>query len=82
EVTLGPGVAISAVNLPGACRTFGFEKYWEHKKLQNAGGGRHLGIIGVMQDMSEWILADPTATNIDECTEYVAAAGDAGLFEH
>ena len=26
EVTLGPGVAISAVNLPGACRTFGFEK--------------------------------------------------------
>lgn len=26
EVTLGPGVAISAVNLPGACRSFGFEK--------------------------------------------------------
>lgn len=25
EVTLGPGVAISAVNLPGACRSFGFE---------------------------------------------------------
>ena len=26
KVTLGPGVAISAVNLPGACRSFGFEK--------------------------------------------------------
>lgn len=26
EVSLGPGVAISAVNLPGACRSFGFEK--------------------------------------------------------
>jgi len=25
EVTLGPGVAISAVNLPGACRSFGYE---------------------------------------------------------
>ena len=26
EVTLGPGVAIAAANLPGACRSFGFEK--------------------------------------------------------
>ena len=26
EVSLGPDVAISAVNLPGACRSFGFEK--------------------------------------------------------
>ena len=26
KVTLGPGVAISAVNLPDACRSFGFEK--------------------------------------------------------
>ena len=25
EVTLGPDVAIAAVNLPGACRSFGFE---------------------------------------------------------
>lgn len=25
-VEVGPGVAISAVNLPGACRSFGFEK--------------------------------------------------------
>lgn len=27
EVTLGPDMAISAVNLPGACRSFGFERY-------------------------------------------------------
>ena len=26
EITLGPNVAIAAVNLPGACRSFGFEK--------------------------------------------------------
>eukprot|EP00752_Nemacystus_decipiens_P003687 g3397.t1 len=82
EVTLGPGVAVSAVNLPGSCRSFGFEKYWEYKKLQNAGGGRRLDLVGVMQDMGSWILADPTATNVAECTEYVAAAGTTGLFEH
>ncbi|CAM9884000.1 unnamed protein product [Ectocarpus sp. 12 AP-2014] len=38
-----------------------------------------------MQEMSDWILGDPTATNIAECTEYVSGAtvdGQAGLFEH
>jgi len=35
-----------------------------------------------MQDMGEWILADPTATNMDECAQYVAAAGETGLFDH
>ncbi|CAM9894970.1 unnamed protein product [Ectocarpus fasciculatus] len=35
-----------------------------------------------MQDMGEWILSDPTATNMAECSEYIAAAGDNGLFEH
>eukprot|EP00903_Cladosiphon_okamuranus_P016330 g15060.t1 len=82
EVTLGPGVAISAVNLPGACRSFGFEKYWEHKKVQNAGAGRKLDLVGFLRNMGEWILADPTATNIAECAQYVAAAGETGLFEH
>eukprot|EP00903_Cladosiphon_okamuranus_P022788 g20980.t1 len=82
EVTLGPGVAISAVNLPGACRSFGFERYWERKKLQNAGGGRKLDLVDFMHNMGEWILADPTATNIEECAQYVAAAGETGLFEH
>ena len=35
-----------------------------------------------MHDMGSWILADPTATNMAECAEYVAAAGATGLFEH
>jgi len=35
-----------------------------------------------MHDMGDWILADPTATNMAECVEYVAAAGATGLFEH
>eukprot|EP00752_Nemacystus_decipiens_P004852 g4415.t1 len=82
EVTLGPGVAISAVNLPGSCRSFGFEKYWERKKLQNAGDARRLDLVGFMHDMGAWILDDPTATNMAECSEYVAAAGSTGLFEH
>ena len=39
-----------------------------------------------MQDMADWILGDPTATNMDECAEYVAratgAGSDVGLFAH
>ena len=83
EVTLAPGVAIAAVNLPGECRSFGFEKYWEQKKLQLPQHGRRLIEVDVMQDMSDWVLADPTATNMMECEEYVAKAVDgAGMFEH
>ena len=72
EVTVAPGVSIAAINLPGACRSFGFEKYWERKKLERFGqSGRRLGLGNAMQDMSDWILADPTATNKVECAEYV-----------
>eukprot|EP00752_Nemacystus_decipiens_P013294 g11775.t1 len=80
-VSLSPDVKVSAVNLPGACRSFGFEKYWELKQLQNARIGRRLG---ERLGMGEWILADPTATNMDECMEYVARANleDGGLFAH
>eukprot|EP00903_Cladosiphon_okamuranus_P020094 g18456.t1 len=85
-VSLGPNVAIAAANLPGACRSFGFEKYWERKKAENAMMGRRLSEQNGLQDMSEWILGDPTATNMDECTEYVADAigtgGETGLFSH
>lgn len=48
--------------------------------------GRRLLVQNGLQDMSEWILGDPTATNMDECTEYVNAVteadGDTGLFSH
>ena len=84
EVTVGPGVSIAAVNLPGACRSFGFEKYWERKRLErSAKNGRSLSLRNTIQDMSDWVLADPTATNQVECAEYVARAmaGDGvGLF--
>ena len=85
EVSLGPKVAVSAVNLPGACRSFGFEKYWERKKTEHAAAGRGLNsVFEDMEDMGEWILGDPTATNQIECAEYVAAATgtDADLFAH
>eukprot|EP00903_Cladosiphon_okamuranus_P022369 g20573.t1 len=85
EVILGPGVAISAVNLPGACRTFGFEKYWERRRAEYAAGRRLVTAGDGLQDMGEWILGDPTATNMEECEEYVAravTANDVGLFGH
>lgn len=66
-------------------RSFGFEKYWERKKLDYAQAGRKLDIVSGMQDMGDWILSDPTITNFAECAEYVAystAAGDQGLFKH
>lgn len=81
-VTLGPGVSVSAVNLPGACRSFGFEKYYERKKLERAQGGRRLQAHQLSMD--EWILGDPTATDMEECKTYVAEAmvTDGGLFDH
>eukprot|EP00903_Cladosiphon_okamuranus_P020097 g18457.t1 len=83
ENFLGPGVAISAANLPGACRSFGFEKYWERKKEEYAKAGRKLESSTGLQDMGEWILDDPTATNMEECIEYVAASmAGGGLFAH
>lgn len=53
EVTVAPGVAIAAVNLPGSCRSFGFEKYWERKKLERlVHPDRRLISTTTMQDMS------------------------------
>ncbi|CAM9631382.1 unnamed protein product [Ectocarpus fasciculatus] len=80
-VSLAPDVEISAANLPGACRSFGFEKYWELKKLEYASYGRRLND---RPSMGEWILGDPTATNLDECVEYVARAEaeEGGVFAH
>ena len=94
----GPGVGISAVNLPGACRSFGFEKYWERKKLEGirvsqasshesqnvdesvAESPRGTSDLG----MSEWVLGDPTVTNMMECAAYVSKSvdTDGGLFAH
>ncbi|CAM9539156.1 unnamed protein product, partial [Ectocarpus sp. 8 AP-2014] len=44
----GQDLQASAANLPGACRSFAFEKgrgiwYWERKRLESARYGRSLG---------------------------------------
>ena len=82
-VMLAPGVEVSAVNLPGECRSFGFETYWEKKKMESPTSGRNL-LAAEMMGMDEWILADPTATNMAECAEYVArsATKEGGLFSY
>ena len=86
ELTVAPDIAIAAVNLPGACRSFGFEKYWERKKLEAAAqSGRKLSLSNTLVDMSDWVLGDPTATNKAECEEYVARAtadDSVGLLAH
>lgn len=94
----GPGVGISAVNLPGACRSFGFEKYWERKMLDGIRVGQassyesqnlaepSADYTGATADqgMSEWVLGDPTAANMMECAAYVSQSigADGGLFAH
>ncbi|CAM9241036.1 unnamed protein product [Ectocarpus sp. 12 AP-2014] len=80
SVALADDVKVTAVNLPGECRSFGFERYWELKKLENALHGRHLSELS----MGAWLLGDPTATNMDECAEYVSRAEvqAGGLFAH
>eukprot|EP00752_Nemacystus_decipiens_P015530 g13857.t1 len=82
SVSLGEQVVVSAANLPGACRSFGFETYWERKKLEYATAGRRLA--GQEFEMGEWILGDPTVTNTEECVEYVSRAmtEPGGLFLH
>jgi len=76
-VTAGKGVVVGAVNIPGECRPFGFEKYWARKvreaEAASAGAdGRRLSTW--FQDMNEWVLADVAATNPVECAEYVQKA--------
>lgn len=51
-VTLAPDIAIAGLNLHGECRSFGFEKYWELKQLEQAKAGRKLTETG-MQDMGD-----------------------------
>ncbi|MEP5376047.1 MAG: hypothetical protein ABJQ14_09710 [Hyphomicrobiales bacterium] len=82
-ILLAPGVEMSAVNIPGECRSFGFETYWEKKKEESAASGRRL-FDTKMMGMDEWILADPTVTDMIECTEYVARSEteEGGLFSY
>lgn len=58
-VALGEAVTVSAANLPGACRSFGFEQYWEKKMLEYA--GMHGRRLATEQSMAEWILGVSTS---------------------
>ena len=76
---VAPGVVISAANIPGQCRSFGFEQYWERKKMEAMQGRR----LQEEDHMGEWILGDPTVTNMEECIEYVSEAmHEDTLFDH
>lgn len=86
---LGGSLTFAAANLPGACRSFGFEKYWlskeEDAKQGDAAGRRRLQEQNPVKavPMPVWITSDPHKTNADECREY-AARGEAqsALFTH
>eukprot|EP00904_Undaria_pinnatifida_P011625 jgi/Undpi1/7593/HiC_scaffold_23.g10066.m1 len=83
EVPLGGGVFFSAANIPGECRSFGFEKYWQKKAAaQNtlvASDTRRLNI----EPASLWILSDEHKTNPVECRAYVRRSMNEGtLFDH
>lgn len=83
EVYLGPGVSFGAVNLPGQCRPFGFEKYWErkvHEAQTEANAGRRL-VDATAVPMTEWILSDALATNKPECQSWVED-GTQDIFKH
>ena len=86
EVLLAPDddimvtdVAIAAVNLPGASRSFVFDVYWERKPLGLfAQSDRNISLTNTMQDMPDRVRSDVTATNKLECAEYVAGATAVG----
>lgn len=88
QVVLGDGVAFSAVNLPGECRSFGFEKYWlanEAAATAENDMRRRLRILEPVKtvSMSDWIISDALKTNPDECRQYVEQALQQGdLFGH
>ncbi|CAM9267452.1 unnamed protein product, partial [Choristocarpus tenellus] len=83
---VGMGVHVSAANLPGECRPFGFERYWQSKileaalKTESRASSRRVQFV---MDMDEWILSDVAKTNPVECKVYVENAVQEGtLFDH
>ena len=83
QVDLGGGVFFAAANIPGECRPFGFEQYWQKKAAVRASlaasGQRRLEL----SPTALWILADEHKTNPAECRAYVKSAMAGGtLFDH
>ena len=84
QTDLGPGVSIAAANIPGECRPFGFEQYWQLKvreaELLAAQSRRRLS---ASPTMDRWIADDGSATNPAECKEYVSKAmKHGGIYTH
>lgn len=82
QVSLGGGVFFSAANIPGECRPFGFEKYWQKKAAAQdslvSSGSRRLDVAPT----SLWILSDDHKTNPVECRAYVRSGMEEGsLFD-
>lgn len=82
---LGDGVRVSATNLPGECRAFGFEKYWLAKQRAAEGNNGNRRLVNeepvVAVPMHDWILLDSLKTNPEECLQYVErAVAEATLF--
>lgn len=71
----GDGVRVAAVNIPGECRPFGFEKDWLAKQQeQEAAAATTARTLREAVPMSEWLLRDDLRTNPVECKEYVKSA--------
>lgn len=83
QVPLGGGVFFSAANIPGECRPFGFEKYWQKKAAaQNTLVASDTPRLNI-EPASLWILSDEHKTNPVECRAYVRRSMNEGtLFDH
>ena len=81
---LGPGVSFAAANIPGECRPFGFERYWQQKVREaELLASESRWRLSAAPTMHRWIAEDASATNPTECKQYVAnAAENDNLFTH
>lgn len=73
---------MSALNLPGACRPFGHEKYWVDKEQveQPLEARRRLRAA---YSAANWIKKDRLRTDPEECDSYVdKASAEGNLFSH
>ena len=78
QVGLDGGVAVSALNIPGECRPFGFEKYW----LDKQEAADHRSLLAAFSP-GMWLKKDTKRTDPDACDNYIDEASATGtLFDH
>lgn len=72
-------MATAAVNLLGVSGSYELGVYWERKKPELLShSNQNFGLTNTMQNVSDWVRSDTTATNHTECTECVAGATAVG----